>query len=490
MPSTIAFASATEIAARIRNRELSATEVAEACLRGIDSKNSQTNSFTEVTHDLALEAAARCDAAGERGESLGPLHGVPVAIKDLFDLRAGIRSTFGSVPLRGFVPKQTVEYVRRLECAGAVIVGKTNAPEFGHKGVTDNFVSGATSTPFDLSRNSGGSSGGSAAAVAAGLVPLAQGTDGGGSIRIPSAWCGTFGFKPSFGRIPDAARPDSMASTSPFVSTGPIARSVQDAALMLAVMAGPDPRDPFSLPTASHGWTLDANLSGLDGKRIAFSPNLGIFPVDVEIVRAVENCSPVLEAAGAIVSRVDVDWPADQQELAALWMRVTGFMYLSSLETVRGWGVDLLEDHRDALTPAFRDMVVSAQALTVRDVLADRMLRTAVQDAVQDLLDEYDFIVSATVATSPVLNVPNGETIGPTTLNGIAVEPCIGWCLTYPFNFTGNPAASMPCGLTTGGLPIGLQIVGRQHADLDLLTACASFEQISPWMQTYPGLVQ
>jgi amidase/aspartyl-tRNA(Asn)/glutamyl-tRNA(Gln) amidotransferase subunit A len=480
------FTSATDLARRIKDREFSASEVADNFLRRIDDLNHETNSFTEVTHDLAIETAKRCDEAAARGTSLGPLHGVPVGIKDLFDFRAGVRNTFGSLPLKDFVPAKTTEYIQRLEKAGAVIVGKTNAPEFGHKGITDNFVSGATSTPFDLTRNSGGSSGGSAAAVAAGLVPLAQGTDGGGSVRIPSAWCGTFGYKPSFGRIADIARPDSAVSTSPFVSTGPIARSVDDATLMLSVMAGPHPRDPYCLPALSGGWSIRAD-SGLAGKRIAFSSDLSGFPVDPEIAAMVSEAATSLELAGASVHQVKINWPVDQFELSALWLRITGLMYISALEAIKGWGVDLINDHIDILTPAFRDMILAAQELTAGDVLKDKMLRTAVQDAVQDVFDDYDFIVSPTLATSPVQNARDGLTVGPTELNGTAVDPSIGWCLTYPFNFTGNPAASVPAGLTRAGLPVGMQIVGRQHADLDVLAACAAYEAAAPWIQTYPG---
>lgn len=488
MESDLFFTSAVELAQLIRAKQISAREVVEVVLRNIDAANQQTNAFTEITHELALRSAARCDAALSRGEVLGPLHGIPVGIKDLFDFRAGVRNTFGSLPLADFVPDFTAEYVRRLESAGALVVGKTNAPEFGHKGITDNFVSGATSTPFNLSRNSGGSSGGSAAAVADGLVPLAQGTDGGGSLRIPSSWCGTFGFKPSFGRVPDLARPDSAASTSPFISTGPVARSVADAALMMSVMAGPHPRDPYSLPADIQDWTIDeARASdGLAGKRIAFSADLDAFPVQSEVAALVTRAARVLQGCGAQVDELRIAWPADQFELSSLWLRITGSMYISALEFIRGLGIDLIRDHLDVLTPAFRDMVLNAQTFTTEGVLQDKMLRTMVQDAVQDVFDDYDFIASSTLALPAVPNGPKGETLGPREVNGVTVDPSIGWCLTYPFNYTGNPAASVPCGLTADGLPVGLQLVGRQHADLDVLAACANFEAAAPWLHTYP----
>jgi Asp-tRNA(Asn)/Glu-tRNA(Gln) amidotransferase A subunit family amidase len=258
---------------------------------------------------------------------------------------------------------------------------------------------------------------------------------------------------------------------------------------MLSVMAGPDSRDPFSLPAPGDDYAAIAE-GGLLGARIGFSPDLGNFPVDPEVATVVADALAGLEAAGAIVEQVDVKLPADQSELSALWLRLCGVLYGTLLEVVKGWGVDLLGDHADVLTPAFRDVVEAGQHFTASDIRRDNILRTAVQDAVQDVFDGYDFLVTPTLATSPVKNAAGGLTAGPTEINGIFVDPSIGWCLTYPFNFTGNPAASIPCGLTAGGLPVGMQIVGRRHADMDVLTASAAFEAVAPWAHTYPGLSQ
>lgn len=479
--------SAVELARQLAGGEVSAVEVAEATLRRIDAGNPRLNAFTTVTYDLALEKARECDAARAAGRSLGVLHGVPVAIKDLFDFRKGVRSTFGSLPLKDHVPDETALYVQRLEDAGAVIVGKTNAPEFGHKGVTDNFVAGPTCNPFDVTRNSGGSSGGAAAAVAAGLVPLAQGTDGGGSIRIPASWCGVYGIKPSFGRVADVTRPDAYISASPFVSAGPLARSVGDAALMLSAMAGPHPRDPFSLP-ASPTPLAQVGTDGLRGKRVAFSADLGGFPIDPDVARTVEASLAALTEAGAVVEPVSVVLPADQRELAELWVRLMGVLYSDSLVGVEAWGVDLIRDHLDELTPAFRDMLVAAQSRTALQARADERLRSAVYDALEDAWGAYDLLVTPTLAVTAVTNRHDGLTTGPTAIGGVSVEPSIGWCLTYPFNFTGHPAASLPAGFASG-LPVGLQIVGKHHDDAGVLAASAAFEAVSPWIQTYSDLV-
>lgn len=487
MSQDLFFQSAVDLGQRLRAKEVSAVEVADAFLRRIDSENPRINAFTTVTHDLALETARRLDERAARGERLGPLHGLPVAIKDLFDFRAGVRSTFGSLPLRDHVPQETTLYVQRLEDAGAVVVGKTNAPEFGHKGVTDNFVSGPSRNPFDVSRNAGGSSGGAAAAVAAGMVPLAQGTDGGGSVRIPASWCGVYGIKPSFGRVADVARPDGFISASPFVSAGPLARSVRDAALMLDVMAGPHPRDPYSLPVSTDS-LADVATDGLRGKRVAFTADLGGFPVDPAVAAAVRESLVAFESAGAVVDEVAVRLPADQRELADLWGRLMGVLYSDSLEGVKQWGVDILADHLQDLTPAFRDMLVAAQGRTALEARADERLRTAVLDAVEDAFEGYDYLVSPTLAVTAVENRDDGLTTGPSTVAGVGVDPSIGWCLTYPFNFTGHPAASVPAGFVEG-LPVGLQIVGRRHDDKAVLAASAAYEALAPWEHTYPGLV-
>ncbi len=237
-----------------------------ASIERIERLNPAVNAVVTTTFDLALEAAERADKLASAGNWLGPLHGVPILIKDLYDFRSGIRNTFGCPAMVDFVPDQTVAYIDRLEDAGAIILGKTNTPEFGHKGTTDNRLFGPTRCPFDLSRNAGGSSGGSAAAVAVGMVPLAQGSDAGGSIRIPAAWCGVVGFKPSYGRVPNTGAPNAFFSHTPFVHAGPLARTVRDAALMAQVMSGPHADDPFSLPD---GWHEPGRIGGNGRPQIA-----------------------------------------------------------------------------------------------------------------------------------------------------------------------------------------------------------------------------
>ena len=271
MSTELFFMPANELASRIRRRELSPVEVVEAFLRRIDARNAETNAYVTVIHDEALDAARKSEEAVTSGRELGPLHGIPLAIKDLFDFKAGVTTTFGSVPFKDFVPENSSAVIELLEGAGAIVLGKTNTPEMGHKGVTDNLLFGPTSTPFDLAKNAGGSSGGSAAAVAAGLAPFAQGSDGGGSIRIPASFSGVYGFKASFGRVPSTSRPDAFLSHTPFIHAGPITRTVEDAALMLGAIAVPHPHDPFSLPEQPVDY-LTATRGSIDGMRVAYSP--------------------------------------------------------------------------------------------------------------------------------------------------------------------------------------------------------------------------
>ena len=321
----LAFTSAAELAARIRRRELSPVEVMEACLTRIETRNSRLTAFVHLAFDEARERARAAEQAVMDGASLGPLHGVPVGMKDNFDHKPGWPSTLGGVrALHDHIADSYCPFAERIERAGAIIVGKTNSPVFGFRGTCDNYLFGPSRNPFDLTRNTGGSSGGSAAAVAGGLVPLSEGTDGGGSIRIPAAWCGAYGFKPSFGRTPMVSRPNALGNIAPFLFEGPITRTVEDATIALNALAGHDRRDPFSIET-SEDFTAALNGS-IVGWRIAFSPDFDIFPVEPEIAAAVEEAVQVFEAAGAQIERVRFKLRHSHEELSALWCRLVALL--------------------------------------------------------------------------------------------------------------------------------------------------------------------
>ena len=479
---------ATELAHQLRKRELSAAETTRAAIERIERFNPQINAVVTTLFDEALAAAERADRLAGKNEWLGPLHGVPLLIKDLFDFRAGVRNTFGCRATSDFIPRETVAHVARLEEAGAIILGKTNTPEFGHKGTTDNRLFGPTRCPFDLSRNAGGSSGGSAAAVAVGMVPLAQGSDAGGSIRIPAAWCGVVGFKPTFGRIPNTGAPNAFLSHTPFIHTGPLARTVRDAALMAQVMSGPHDDDPLSLPNDGMDLIAAAQSEPRD-LRLAYSRDLGVFAVDPAVSQVVDECVAKLRESGIRIDEITAKLPLDQDELAQLWCREVGVLYLEMFDGMAQSGTDLLAEFADDVPAPIHAMVDEARRATALDLRRDDTLRSGVWRAIQKIFAEYHGLLTPTVGSLPVPNAGDGSTLGPDTVDGRTVERCIGWSLTHPFNFTGHPAASVPAGRTPDGLPVGLQVVGRRFADEDVISICRRVEQVRPWASALENAV-
>ena len=482
----LCFLPATELAARIRRRDLSPVEVVDAYLTRIERRNPVVNAYTLVFADAARKAARDAETAVMTGRPLGALHGVPVGIKDLEDV-AGVPSSMGSLAVRNRVPKASAVLVERWLAAGAIILGKTNVPEFGHKGITDNLRFGPTSTPFAIGRNAGGSSGGSAAAVADGMAALASGTDGGGSIRIPASFSGCVGFKASFGRIPTVTRPDGFLWGHPLVHIGPLARTVGDAALGTQAAAGPHRRDPLSLPDQGIDF-VRAAADAARGLRVAYSPRLGSFPVEAAVAKVVQEAVGVMASHGFAVEERELVIKPHHSELAALWVRTIGVHYAAVADYLKAEGLDLLGEHGHELTPDFRAMLEAARQVGAVDHAKDDLLRTQVYDALEDVLDDFDVIVSPTMAVPPVPNAKDGHTRGPSEINGETIDPLIGFCMTYPINFTGHPAISVPAGFTPEGLPIGLQIIGRRHADASVLSVAAAVERMRPWFTSFPGL--
>jgi amidase/aspartyl-tRNA(Asn)/glutamyl-tRNA(Gln) amidotransferase subunit A len=478
-----AYMSAGELALRIRRRDVSPVEVLDAAIARIEARNPSLNALVYLGFEDARKAAREAEQALMQGAALGPLHGVPIAIKDLFDFKPGWPSTFGGIrALKNNITHFHCAFAERMEHGGAVIVGKTNSPVMGLRGTCDNYLFGPSCNPFDTARNTGGSSGGSAAAVADGMLPLAEGTDAGGSIRIPAAWCGVYGYKASFGRTPLLMRPNAFASDSPFVFEGPITRTVEDAALALEVLAGYDPRDPFSLDGRVD--FVGATRRSIRGWKIAYSPNFDVFPIDERVAAVVGNAVRAFEAAGATVEEVKVGIKRGQRELSDLWSRLIMPLNIQGLEAIKAGGVDLMAHHRDDFPPEYLHWIEVGKQMSATDFYRDQAVRTEIYDAVQGVLDRYDLLITPTVACLPVENATDGNTKGPSEINGEAVDPLIGWCLTYLINFTGHPAASIPAGMS-GNLPVGMQIIGRRHNDADVLAASATFERLRPWTDAY-----
>lgn len=480
----LAYVGVAELAGRIRRRDLSPVEVVDAFIERIEERNPTVNAFIFKGFDDARAAAREAEQAVTSGKPLGALHGVPTAIKDLFDFKPGWPATYGGI--RAF--KDNTEayhcmFAERVEQAGAIIMGKTNSPVMGFRGTCDNPLFGATRNPFDPTKNTGGSSGGGAAAVADGLVPFAEGTDGGGSIRIPASWCGLYGYKASFGRIPCIVRPNAFGNSMPFIFEGPLTRSVEDAAIALNALAGYDSRDPYAIDDPQD--FTAALQQPVDGMRIAYSPDFGVYPVDRRVAAVVADAVKAFAEAGAHVEEVDIDVPYDQRELSDLWCRQIMLVNVGTLEAFKAGGTDLLGDHRDDLPPQYIRWAEEVYAQSIPDMLADYNMRTGVYDAIQGVLDTHDLLVTPTLAALPVDNAEEpGATVGPSEIEGVEVDELIGWCMTYFTNFSGHPSASVPAGMADG-LPVGMQIIGRRYADADVLAASAAFERVRPWFATY-----
>lgn len=483
-PEKFRSETAAGLAERVRRKEISPVEAVEQAISRIEAGNSKINAVVLPYFDEARKAAKDAELAVMRGAALGSLHGVPIAIKDLFDFKPGWVSTFGGIrALRNYVVDGYCAFTERMERAGAIVVGRTNSPTFGFRGVCDNYLFGPTRNPFDMTRNSGGSSGGSAAAVAAGFLPICEGTDGGGSIRIPASWCGVYGYKASFGRVPVIGRPNGFGHTNPFIFEGPITRTVEDAALSLNALAGYDSRDPFSIDT-DEDFTA-ALQRPLPGMKIGYTRDFGIFPIDPRVTAIVDKAVRAFEEAGAHVEEVDLGIRRSQRELSDLWCRYIAPLNLAAVESFKRDGIDLLKDHPGDLPPEVRDWLERARGMTVAQLLADQEIRTEILDAFRNVFQRHDLLVSPTLPCLPVKNASDGNTLGPAEIEGEPVDRLIGWCMTYLVNYTGNPAASVPAGLADGNLPVGMQIVGRRYADADVLAASAAFERLRPWADSY-----
>lgn len=393
---------------------------------------------------------------------------MPFGVKDLV-LTQGVRTTRGSAIFADTVPEEDAPAVARLKAAGAILLGKTNTPEFGAKGDTSNRLFGVTRNPWQRTLTAGGSSGGAAAAVAAGLGPLQLGTDGAGSIRIPASFCGIFGYKPSYGRVPTYP----ASPTWPLSHAGPMTRTVRDAALMLQVMAAPDGRDLFALESTPEDY-LAACERGVQGLRVAWSPDLGYATVDPEVRALAEAAARRFADLGCIVEEADPGFADPVEPLLVLFCAGIGAAV-----------ADYLADWRQQLDPALVEIAEYALSLDAMAYVRASVARHTFWYSVRPFFERYDLLLTPTLACRPF---PAGQP-RPEQIAGRPLAHAIAWIpFTYPFNLTGQPAASVPCGFTSDGLPVGLQIVGRRFADATVLAAAAAYEAIAPWAERRPTL--
>lgn len=480
----ISGTSASELARQIRHGEVSPVEVVRAHIDRIVECNERTNAFVTLCKEEAIERARMAERELESGEEVGPLHGVPIGIKDLQPV-AGVRCTYGSKLYADNIPDSDSQLVRSLKDSGAIVLGKTNAPEFALEGTTDNYLFGPTSTPFDEHRNAGGSSGGSAAAVGDGLVPIAQGSDGGGSIRIPASFCGVYGYKASFGRIPAASPPNQFGRHTPFLHVGPLTRYVEDAALFLDILSQPSTNDPFALPNTETDFR-SATHQPVSGFDIAYSPDLGLYEIDRRVSDVVDDAVYEFETAGATVSEVELEFRHSRDEIVEVFntMFDVYFAYQAAYE------IDSLPEHMDAVTPEIARSIRNGNNVSAVEYRGTEHIRTEVFNTIQQVFEDYDLLVSPTLAVPPFRNddpevYRDDVLVGPTEINGQSVHRRDGWTLCIPFNMSGHPAASIPAGFTDDGLPIGMQLVGDRHDDRSVLAASGAFERNKPWHDRY-----
>jgi len=463
----IAYMSAYDMFDKIIRQELSSLEITELIIERIEKINPIINAYCTTTFDLAREMAIKADDAIKKGNSIGLLNGIPTSIKDLIATK-GIKTTYGSKIYENFIPQVDDIAVHRLKKAGCVILGKTNTPEFGFAGATYNKVFGVTRNPWNLERTSGGSSGGAAASVATGMGPLALGSDGGGSIRHPASFCGIYGLKPTFGRIPIYPRDNVSGELSHY---GPLVRYVKDAALMLDVMKGPHYGDKESL--------LDQKISYSDELerkpnkvKIAFSIDLGYAKeIDAEVEKVVTDSVYKFEELGWVVEPVKTILRPPRIAFQIIYTA----LYAYNLRRE-------LKEGSSEIDPDLMSLIIAGQTYKSKDLLKAYYKRNKYFERMYRFFLNYDLLITPTTA------IPAFElgVMYPPKINGKMVSPLAWQPFTFPFNLTGNPVASIPCGWSKNSLPIGMQIIGKRFDELLVLQASKGFEEIQPWQEKRP----
>lgn len=462
---------AVVLEAMLRAKEISARELLAAHQARIDAVNPAVNAIVTHTPELAAEQAKRADDAAARGEFLGPLHGLPVAFKDNH-LTKGIATTYGSVTRRSFIPDEDDVVVERMKAAGVVTLGKTNIPEFAAGGNTFNELFGITRNPYDLAVTAGGSSGGAAAALAAGMHPIADGNDMGGSLRLPAGYCNVIGLRPSAGRVPVYPAADSFAGLS---VSGPMGRTVADVALLLSVMAGPDRRSPISLEEPGSTFAAVPD-DGMRGRRIAFSVDLGgAIEVEDEVAAIVRAAAEFCEDAGAEVTEISPDF--------------TGADF--AFRTLRAWQFEatlgeFLDAHREVIRPSLYANMEVGRSLTGPEVGRAAVLRSQLFHRMREFLGSYDALL---LPIAPLTAFPN-DIQYPETVAGVAQPDYLGWMRAVcAVTVTGHPAIAMPAGFSAAGTPVGVQFVGRHRAERELLGLAAGFEAVTGFAKRRPSAI-
>lgn len=471
-PADLCYTPAMKLREMIQARQISPVEVVTAFLERIDKINPTINAYCTLVPEMALEAARKAESAVMKGGDTGPLTGIPVAIKDVTPV-AGVRTTFGSKLYENYVPVEDDLVVERLKRAGAIIMGKTNTPEFAAGASTFNKIFGITRNPWDTDFTVGGSSGGAAASVAAGMGPLAQGNDLGGSLRTPASFCGVVGLRPSPGRVPwypTELHWDDLAVQ------GPIARTVGDIALMLEAISGPDRRSPVSVQETNPKFVQAVKNPDVKNLKIAWSDNLNLIPVAKEVLEITRSAIEVFRGLGCEVVEDSPDFTGVEE--TALILRGVRFVALYQ---------DQMDDpeFKRWVNPLVTGNIEQGLGYSVRDIARAERQRSVIWEKVNRFFNKYDLLLTPTMPIPPF----PAEMQYPTEIDGKPMKHYIDWVwLTYAISVTGSPAISVPCGWNHQGLPIGLQIVGRHLAEDTVLRAAAAYELAAPWADKRPTL--
>jgi aspartyl-tRNA(Asn)/glutamyl-tRNA(Gln) amidotransferase subunit A len=467
--TSIYYKPAQELVQLIRSKQLSPVELMEETLKRIEAINQSLNAFVAIRAEQAMDEAKLMAERIASGDDQGPLAGIPIGVKDLEDVK-GLATSFGSIPYKDNMALQDSVQVGRLKAAGAIVVGKTNTPEFGFTGFTKNRLYGVTRNPWNKERTPGGSSGGSAAAVASGMVPLASGSDAGGSIRIPACYSGCFGLKPSNGRIPLA--PVHLLYMSGVWTFGPLSRTVHDAALYLDCVAGYHPSDPGSLPPPGISYVECLNKLPA-GLRIGFSPTLGYALVQEDVMALAERGVTAFEDMGYTVEI----WEGEIPEVSQAWAELTACDIYAQVHKD-------LENIRSQMGRTLVTTLDHAKNLSVNDYIRIQKIRIKLNDALKEFFDRFDLLLTPTMPTEAFA----AKGPPPMEINGHPIPILLAVAFTYPFNLSGHPAATVRTGLTKTGLPAGLQIIGPRHRDDLVLQAAHAYEQARPWNDHWPNI--
>lgn len=477
---------AWEIGELVNTKKISPVDVIKYFLDRIEKHNKKINAFVYTKPEYALEKARELEERLNRGEYCGEFAGVPFGLKDFLPDKKGWSNSHGGVKCLVAIDDCDSVFCTAMEKAGGIAIGKTNAPAYGFRGATDNYMYGPTSTPFNTKYNSGGSSGGSAAAVAAGLVPIAEGGDAGGSIRMPAGFCNLFGFKAGVGTIPSVCRPDAWSATHPLCFNGGLTKSVKDAAILLNYMNYEDRRDPFSLPK-THDFIKEYSIP-VQNLKIAFTEDFGIFEIEDEVRTIIRKAAERFSELGCTVEEYKFNFKHSANELSEQWCKGITIDCALDLNHQKALGNDLLKNHRKDFPEEFIYWKEIVDSMGIEDMYKFNLARTDVLDQFENAFEKYDLIISPVSCVASILNRNDRNTKGPEFINGKKLDSLIGWSQTFLANFTGNPAASIPAGFSKDNVPVGMQLIAPRYKDALILQAANLYEQKFDWKKFYPEL--